>query len=73
MEESNATNGEKVCPRCGGPQVQVEVLAGNGPLVVTKVRSALSLGLARGSAVSARLCTDCGNLEFYATNPEVLR
>ena len=73
MEEEKATNDEQVCAKCGGALVQVEVLAGSAPLVVTKMRSALSLGLARGSAVSARVCAGCGKLEFFAINPEVLR
>lgn len=71
MEQKNET--QQICPKCGGAVASVEVLAGSGPLVLAKPRSAFSLGIARGSAVAARVCPTCGNVEFYATNPEVLK
>jgi predicted nucleic-acid-binding Zn-ribbon protein len=73
MENENTSQNEQTCPKCGGPVVQADVLAGAGPLAVAKVRSALSLGITRGSPVSARVCAKCGYLELYATIPEVLR
>lgn len=73
METENANQKELTCPKCGGAVAQADLLAGAGPLAVAKVRSALSLGITRGSPVSARVCSSCGFLELFATNPEVLR
>jgi predicted nucleic-acid-binding Zn-ribbon protein len=64
---------EQICPKCGGQVIQSEALGGTGPLVVTKPRSALALGMVRASTVSARVCTACGYLELFAANPEVLK
>jgi ribosomal protein S27AE len=64
---------QSTCPKCGGTITHAEALGGNGPVVVTKQRSTLSLGILRGSPLSARICTACGYTELYATNPEVLK
>lgn len=73
MTDANDNKTEPTCPKCGGPMAQADVLAGAGPLAVAKVRGALSLGITRGSPLSAKVCTACGYAELYATNPEVLR
>lgn len=76
METNNEKQPLSPCPKCGGEVVQADLLAGTGSLVVTKPRSALSalsLGLLRGSTIGARVCTACGNVELFATNPEVLK
>ncbi len=72
METQN-TEAQPACPKCGGAVAQVDLIAGTGPLVVTKPRSAFALGIARGSALAARVCISCGYAELYATNPEVLK
>ena len=68
-----STTSANTCAKCSGTTVTVDVLAGTGPLVVAKPRSALSLGITRGSPVQARVCPQCGYLELYALSPEVLR
>lgn len=73
MINENEDKTEPTCCKCGGPVAQTDVLAGAGPLAVAKVRSALSLGITRGSPLSAKVCTTCGCVELYAANPEVLR
>lgn len=76
MEANHEKQRLAPCGKCGGQMIQADLLAGTGSLVVTKPRSplsALSLGLLRGSTVTARVCTSCGYTEFYAANPEVLK
>ncbi|MDA8218375.1 MAG: hypothetical protein ACYC1C_18260 [Chloroflexota bacterium] len=63
----------ETCPKCGGQVVQVEALGGSGQMVLAKARSALSLGIMRGSTLTAHTCVACGYTELYATNPEVLK
>jgi len=64
---------QQICPKCGGEVVQAEVLGGNGQLVLTRPRTTIALGILRASAATARVCTACGYVELYATNPEVLK
>ncbi|MCL5109365.1 MAG: hypothetical protein M1401_10955 [Chloroflexi bacterium] len=75
MTEGNEKSPLEPCPKCGGEVVQAETLAGNTWLLLMKSRSAaaLSLGLLRGTPVTARVCLACGYTELYATNPDVLK
>jgi predicted nucleic-acid-binding Zn-ribbon protein len=64
---------KQTCPKCGGEVVQAEALGGSGPMLVTKPRSAIALGILRGSPLAARICISCGYTELYAANPEALK
>lgn len=64
---------QTTCPKCGGTIIDAEATTGAGSLVVSKPRSALALGIMRGSLLSARVCATCGYTELYAANPEVLK
>jgi predicted nucleic-acid-binding Zn-ribbon protein len=61
------------CAKCGGAVIETEASAGGGQLVGEQAAERPIAGIVRGSLLKARVCTQCGNAELYATNPEVLK
>jgi len=64
---------EQTCAQCGGTVVTADVLTGGSPVLLAKQRGALSLGVVRGSTLSARVCTSCGRGGLYASTPDCMR
>lgn len=55
------------CEKCGGQLALAGLQSSRTDVHVT---GTISLGI---SAVEARVCTDCGHISLYASNPAVMR